>query len=166
MNINASAESVRAAGAAIGRASLFDDRITDGDAGRIAAWAEALDPFGFDQADVLAGVTKHYQAQNAPTIKVGDLIASARELRRQRAEKEKGESAAAATPPPNAAIGGLPIASADGKPIAAAYAINGAIDIACPRCQSEAGTACWNGTTKRDRKIPCLERVRAARRSA
>lgn len=154
-SINASADTVRAAAAAIGRAALFDDRITDGDPARIAAWAEALEPFGFDQGDLLAGVTKHYQAENAASIKVGDLIGSSRELRRQRAEREKGVPA----PPPNGGMAGLPIASSDGKPIAAAYAINGAINHECPRCQSEAGTACWNPTTKSDRKIPCLERI-------
>lgn len=160
MTVNASPDTIRAAGAAIGRASLFDDRITDADAGRISAWAEALDPFGFDQQDLLAGVTKYYQAENAPTIKVGDLIATARELRRMRAEREKGVPA----PPPNHAIAGLPIASADGKPIAEAYAISGAISIRCPRCESEPGTPCWNPASKQDRKIPCLDRIRAGKR--
>ncbi len=158
MQVNASEATIRAAAAAIGRAALFDDRITDGDPARIAAWAEALQPFGLDVADLLDGVTRHYQAENAPTIKVGDLIASSRELRRQRAEREKGTP----EPPKNPAIAGLPIASSDGKPIADAYAINGAISRECPRCESPAGQPCWNHVTEKDRKIPCLERTRIA----
>lgn len=162
MNVNASPDTIRAASAALGRASLFDDRITDSDAGRISAWAEALEDFKFDQADLLAAVTKHYQAQDAPTIRVGDLIASAREIRRVRGLKQNADEilSAPAITPPDGQLGGLPIAGADGPPIAAAYAVNGAIDRQCPRCKSAAGQACWNPSSRKDRKIPCAARLR------
>ena len=158
MNIDAHPETIRMAAAALSRAALFDDRVTDGDAARIAAWAEAMEPHQLPQADVLAAVTAHYQAAGADTMRVGDLIQGARSIRRDRAEREKATDAHNAWTAPNPAIGGLPIPT-DGNPVWAAYRVNDAIDRPCPRCKAKPREACRNPITRCDSKIPCLVRL-------
>ncbi|WP_353107780.1 hypothetical protein [Gordonia sp. (in: high G+C Gram-positive bacteria)] len=158
-SINASEHSITAATAALGRAALFDDRITAGDVARIAAWAEAIEPFGIEAPDALAAVTAHYQATNANTIRVGDLIAAARKIRGERAEREKGHQIAGELTPPDNQLAGLPIAGADGKPIWAAYEHYDAIELPCETCGAQPEQACINPITNQTRKIPCVSRV-------
>ncbi|AOE44338.1 hypothetical protein SEA_EYRE_58 [Gordonia phage Eyre] len=157
-----------AAGTAIARAEIFDDRVTS-DQERIQAWAEAMAPHGIDKADALAAVTAHYTAPGADTIRVGDVIAAARKIRRERAERDKGEQVAqAAITGPDRQLGGLPIGNADGEPIWDAYEEHDAIELACRTCQAKPREACVNLATHMTRKIPCLSRladgVKAARR--
>lgn len=158
--INASEDTVRATAAAIGRAALFDDKITAGDAPRIAAWAEALEPHKLAGPDLLAAVTDYYgDNKDGRTVQVSDIIRRAREIRRQRAESEK-----AADPyerrslPAGDGWAGLPI-SAAGEPVWNAYDVNGAIDRECPACHALPDNAC---ITARDQpqKIPCLARLK------
>lgn len=160
MNVDAHPHTIRMAAAALSRAALFDDRITEGDAARIAAWAEAMEPHQLQQADVLAAVTAHYQPAGVDTIRVGDVIQGARTIRRDRAEREKAAEIheASAIAPPNPAIGGLPIPT-DGKPVWAAYDVNGAINRPCPRCKAKPNEACMNPITNSATKIPCLVRM-------
>ncbi|QRY62714.1 hypothetical protein JVX90_00100 [Gordonia sp. PDNC005] len=164
-SINASEHSITAATAALGRAALFDDRITAGDTARIAAWAEAIEPFGIETPDALAAVTTHYQATNADTIRVGNLIAAARKIRGERAEREKGTQIAAQLPPPDPQLAGLPIAGADGNPIWPAYEHYNAIEIPCTTCGAQPEEACTNPITQTARKIPCVTRVSTARKA-
>ncbi|EAS0269327.1 hypothetical protein E7939_21790 [Salmonella enterica] len=160
-----SADAIRAAGTALARAEIFDDRVT-ADKARIAAWAEAMDPHGIDQADALEAVTAHYSAPGATTVRVGDVIAGARKVRRERAEREKGEQAAIAGP--DRQLGGLPIAGANGTPVWSAYEQHGAIDLPCRTCDAEPNDACVNTVTGQTRVIPCISRladgVKASRR--
>ncbi|WP_439030245.1 hypothetical protein [Gordonia terrae] len=160
-----------AAGTAIARAEIFDDRVTS-DEERIKAWAEAMAPHGIDKADALAAVTAHYSAPGADTIRVGDVITAARKIRRDRAERDKGEQVAqaAAITGPDRQLGGLPIGQADGKPIWDAYDEHDAIELPCRTCQAQPDQACVNLATGMTRKIPCLSRlsdgVKAARAKA
>ncbi|MCR8897280.1 hypothetical protein NWF34_10000 [Gordonia sp. GONU] len=147
---------IRAAGTALARAEIFDDRVT-ADRPRITAWAEAMDPHGIDQVDAIAAVTAHYSAPGAQTIRVGDVIAAARKIRRERAEREKGEQVAIAAP--DSQLGGLPIAGADGTPIWSAYEQHDAITVPCRTCQAQPDEACVNLATKMTRKIPCTTRI-------
>ncbi|MFH5209247.1 hypothetical protein ACHIPZ_13735 [Antrihabitans sp. NCIMB 15449] len=156
--LQATESTIRATAMAIGRAALFDDKITAGDRGRLAAWAEALEPIGLDQADMLSAVTAYYQANaNGRTIQVSDLIRCGRELRRDRAERDKARTAAFA--PPDTQLGALPIGGADGKPIWAAYDVNEAIERPCPLCGAEANQSCVNPVNNNARRIPCLMRL-------
>ncbi|NMM84288.1 hypothetical protein B2J88_07930 [Rhodococcus sp. SRB_17] len=88
MNINASESTVLAVAGALGRAALFDDRITAGDQARIAAWSEALEPYGIDQATMLNAVTAFYREPRDRSITVGDLTRTARDLRQSDAVSE------------------------------------------------------------------------------
>ncbi|QGJ87616.1 hypothetical protein SEA_FAITH5X5_62 [Gordonia phage Faith5x5] len=148
---------IRAAGTALARAEVFDDRVT-ADTARIQAWAEAMEPHGIDQADALAAVTAHYTAAGADTIRVGDVIAGARKVRRERAEREKGEQTAIAAGP-DGQLAGLPIGQADGTPIWPAYEQHDAITVPCRTCQAQPDEACVNLATQMTRKIPCATRI-------
>ncbi|QWY84574.1 hypothetical protein PP496_gp65 [Gordonia phage Yeet412] len=147
---------IRAAGTALARAEIFDDRVT-ADTARIQAWAEAMEPHGLDQADAIAAVTAHYSAPGATTVRVGDVITAARKIRRERAEREKGEQAAIAAP--DRQLGGLPIGDADGTPIWPAYEQHEAITVPCRTCQAQPDEACVNLATQMTRKIPCTTRI-------
>ncbi|AMS03232.1 hypothetical protein PP487_gp73 [Gordonia phage Herod] len=147
---------IRAAGTALARAEIFDDRVT-ADTARIQAWAEAMEPHGLDQADAIAAVTAHYSAPGATTVRVGDVITAARKIRRERAEREKGEQVAIAAP--DGQLGGLPIGDADGTPIWPAYEQHDAITVPCRTCQAQPDEACVNLATQMTRKIPCTTRI-------
>lgn len=162
MTINASESTVRATAAALSRAALLDDRITDGDPARIAAWAEVIERHGLEQSDLLQGVARHYDRPGTTTIKVGDLVGEARECRRDRAEREKAQPAAIAAP--DTQLGNLPIAGADGPPVPDAYEVNGAVDRPCATCKAGPMEPCINKITGSPRKIPCLARLRAPRK--
>ena len=174
MKINARAESIRAAAAAIGRAALYDDTITADDDARVAAFAEAFDPFAITPELALAAVTAHYQAEAVRSPKPGDIIAHARRIRADQAQRAQANPEARAAheraldtahglPAPDRQLGGLPIAGADGDPIPAAYATNSAIDRPCPMCEADAGDPCTNTRSGRTRKTPCLSRLKAGR---
>lgn len=152
---------IRCATAALGRAEIFDDRVT-ADEVRIASWAEAFAPFGFDQPDILGAVTAHYQQPGAQTPKPGDIIELARKIRRERAEREKATDLAALPPPaaPDPQLGGLPIGGADGDPVWSAYEQHDAILRHCPTCKAEPETACVNLATGMARKMPCTRRLK------
>ncbi|MEU1432158.1 hypothetical protein ABZ412_34330 [Nocardia sp. NPDC005746] len=163
VEISASQNAMRAAAAAWSRARIFDDKLGDADAARIAAWAESVERWRLDVSDLLEGVTRFYEGETAGrTIGVGDLLHHARESRRQRAEREKAAevrsevTAAAALP---RGYSGLPI-GAEGAPVWAAYDVHGAIDRECPRCHAEPNGACVTGRGTAQ-KIPCLERLNA-----
>lgn len=88
MIINASDATIIAVTCALGRAALFDDRITAGDEARIAAWSEALDQYGIDQATMLNAVTAFYREPRDRSISVGDLARTARDIRQHEAISE------------------------------------------------------------------------------
>lgn len=160
--INASEPTVRAVTAALARAALFDDKVTAGDAPRIAAWSEALEPHGLETHFLLDAVTRHYSDPKLDrTIRVADLIHHGRELRGQAAEAEKAaDPYERRTLPAGAGWAGLPI-PARGKPVDSAYDVNDAITRPCPRCHAEAGDYCITGGDQ-PQKIPCLPRLKPA----
>lgn len=157
---------IRCATAALGRAEIFDDRVT-ADEVRIASWAEAFAPFGFEQPDILGAVTAHYQQPGAQTPKPGDIIEGARKIRRERAEREKATGLAAlpAPPPPDPQFGNLPIAT-DGEPVWAAYEEWDAIEQPCRTCKAAVREGCINTATGTDRKIPCVSRLIDGRKAS
>lgn len=161
-DIAASQAATSAAAAAWSRARIFDDKLGEPDAARIAAWAESVDRWQLDVPDLVEGVNRYYEGETAGrTIGIGDLLHHARESRRLRAEREKAAEIHAdvvnAAALPAGGYAGLPI-NAEGKPVWAAYDVKGAIDRTCPRCHAEPGCACVTarGTAQ---KIPCLSRM-------
>lgn len=150
---------IHCATVALGRAEIFDDRVTV-DKPRILAWAEALSPFGFDTPTILAAITAHYQRPGVGTPKPGDVIAAARKIRAEAAERDKGTQIAAATEA-DPQLDGLPIAGANCGPVWAAYDQWDAIALACPHCGAGPNYACRNPITDNPRKIPCAGRSRA-----
>lgn len=92
MKINASPETIRGVAAALGLARMIDDRVGPADEGRIGAWAELVEPHKLIEDDLLEGVKVFYRNnQKAQMIQVGDLIACAREVRRERNATETVE---------------------------------------------------------------------------
>lgn len=88
-DIAASPATIRAVGAALGRGRLYDDKLGGADEGRIAAWAEAAEPYQLSHEDMLAAVTAYYtDTPDGRTMQVADLIRHARAIRRERAERE------------------------------------------------------------------------------
>lgn len=156
--INASEDTVRGITAVLGRASLFDDRITAGDAARIAAWSEAVESYRFDQADLLAAVTAHYQG-SSETMRVNDLIAASRKIRGERAEQEKARDLPEVAPPDPQSMG-LALHTT-GDPIWKAYDQHSAIDLPCETCSAGEHEACVNLATNMTRRIPCVSRLTA-----
>ncbi len=155
--MNPTRAAIAAATATLSRAAIFDDRIT-ADEHRILAWAQAIAPFSFDQPDLLAAVTAHYQQAEPRTMMPGDAIAGARKIRGERAEREKGCDLAALAPP-DPQMGGLPIGGADGTPVWPAYEQHDAISRPCPACGAQPEEACINSTTGVARKLPCMARI-------
>ena len=159
MTINASDDALRTAAAAWERARLFDDKLGAPDAGRVAVWAESISRWNLEAPDVLQGVTRYYEGErNGRTMQIGDLLFHARELRRERGEREKAREIIDAPALPNPAAGGLPIPT-EGTPVWAAYEINGAINRDCPRCDAKPDEVCIVPGTEHTLKIPCLDRM-------
>lgn len=88
MNLNASPETIRNVASAMELAQLMDDRAAHADKARIAAWAEQVDPYNLPLDDLLNGVRAYYADPRDRAIGVGDLIAAARAIRRDRNERE------------------------------------------------------------------------------
>ncbi|GAB2646204.1 hypothetical protein GCM10027169_12950 [Gordonia jinhuaensis] len=154
---------IAAAGAALSRAEVFDDRVT-ADRARILVWAEAFATYGIEQADAVAAVTAHYQQADARTPGPGDIIAHARKIRGERAERERGRNATAAISPPDSQFAGLPIPTS-GEPIWAAYEQLDAITVPCRTCGAQPDDACVNLATGTVRKIPCVARLTDGKRA-
>lgn len=159
-DINAGSTASLAAARAWARARLYDDRLGEPDAPRLAVWAEAAQRWQLDVSDLVDGVVRYYEGtEQADVIRIGDLVHHAREVRRQRAEGEKAREIheAAGELPAGDGWAGLPI-KAQGVPVWAAYDVNGAIDRECPRCRAEPGDACITARNQ-PQKVPCLPRL-------
>lgn len=91
MNLNASIDTIRNVAEAMKLAQLLDDRTAHADKARIAVWAEQVEPFELALDDLLNGVRAYYADPRERPIGVGDLIAAARAIRRDRNERESAE---------------------------------------------------------------------------
>lgn len=63
------------------------------------------------------------------------------------------------TTPSDPRFGGLPIGGGNGRPVPAAYEVNGAIQRGCGMCGVGPGEWCINVSTGSTRKIPCMIRL-------
>lgn len=155
--IAATDTSMRGAAAAWSRARIHDDKLGDPDTARLAVWAESIERWKLDAPDLLLGVDLFYEGNTTGrTIAIGDLLHHAREVRRQRAERDKAAEVHAAALPAGESWGGIP--GATGRPIWDAYDVDEAIARPCPRCHAQVNDACVTarGTAQ---KVPCLSRL-------
>jgi hypothetical protein len=73
-------------------ASLLDDRVTRADPNRIVAWAEMIHRHGLELDDLLASCQEYYARPSDRAITIGDLIARACAIRRDRTEREDDDA--------------------------------------------------------------------------
>lgn len=94
-----------------------------------------------------------------------DIVDAARAIRRDRAARQpaieesddpKAEARAEAINTWARGYVALPSGPKDRSP---AYTESGAIDMACPQCEAEAGQRCHNPITGRPARMPCLARL-------
>ncbi|AWN02665.1 hypothetical protein SEA_XAVIA_65 [Mycobacterium phage Xavia] len=88
MNLNASRETVEATMQVLKMAAILDDRVSQGDTARVAAWAEQIERHKLNESDLLDGLQAYYDAPTDRAIGIGDLIHHARQARRQRTQNE------------------------------------------------------------------------------
>lgn len=167
MNIDATPETIRATAAVLGKARLLDDKIGSPDQARIAAWAEQIEPHKLGQRDLMKAVGAFYMDNVAGrTMQVGDLIFHARQIRRERAEREPDEFREAR----QAALEAKVAAEADEKScstVALRYARpeGNPLMIRCPHCNARPGSRCSvPGTTRPPHGGMHPARLEAARR--
>lgn len=91
MNLNASADTLRAVAKVFQLAAILDDRVAQPDKARIAAWAEQVERHGLTQPDLLDGLQAFYDGPSERAIQIGDLIHHARIVRRDRTEREEAD---------------------------------------------------------------------------
>lgn len=153
----------------LGKAALFDPRFSKPDEGKALAWAQALQPHNFDTADILDAVVKFYSDNADRTLMVADVIARAKAIRRDRAQREDADARDQRANDldrrhglrsVDRQLGNLPIAGADGPPVPGAYLVNNAYERTCDTCHAEPLEPCTNTATGNARKIPCLVRLR------
>lgn len=122
----------------------------------VSFWFATLRP-DLDRQLCLEAVRSHYM-NSTEWAMPGHINTLAVQIRRDRAEREKADEIHnLAITGPNPAAGGMPIPT-DGKPVWAAYDVNGAITRTCDRCKAAPNEACWNPVTKQATKIACLVR--------
>ncbi|QBI97308.1 hypothetical protein KD930_gp64 [Mycobacterium phage Kevin1] len=88
ITINASPDTVRAIGQVLKLAAILDDRVTQADVARIAAWAEQVERHHLTESDLLDGLQAYYDSPNDHAIGIGDLIHHARNAKRSRIDRE------------------------------------------------------------------------------
>jgi hypothetical protein len=86
--INASPETVRAITQVFKLAGILDDRCSQPDKARIAAWAEQVERHKLTENDLLDGLQAYYDLPSERAMQIGDLIQHSRKVRRDRNERE------------------------------------------------------------------------------
>lgn len=86
--INASPETVRAITKVFQLAGILDDRCSQPDKTRIAAWAEMVERHKLTEPHLLDGLQAYYDGPVDRAIQIGDLIHHSRQIRRDRNERE------------------------------------------------------------------------------
>lgn len=81
------------AAAVLAKCACFDPVFSRPDAALATGWAEAFGRYDLELPDLLEAVTRHY-CESADRAMPVHLIRHARELRRDRAEREKAHQAA------------------------------------------------------------------------
>ncbi|KZM68326.1 hypothetical protein [Nocardia terpenica] len=82
----------------LAKCACFDPMFSKPDPALAVGWAEAFTRYQLELPDLLDAVTRHY-AESAERAMPTHLIRHAREIRRDRAEREKARPAALPAPP-------------------------------------------------------------------
>lgn len=145
----------------ISRAAIFDQRMAKPSPAVIDGWADEFNRYDLELHDLLAGVSAYYEIGRERVIQPGDVIRAARDIRQRRALTETTDHIRALPPgaPAHYEHGGL---NADGRPVQAAYEIDGAGHLPCPTCHAKPGEWCENTRTSNPKKIPHASRLTAA----
>ncbi|MCV7100058.1 hypothetical protein [Mycobacterium palustre] len=69
-------------------ASLLDHRVPNPDKARIMAWARQIDRHNLERDDMLDAVQAFYDRPSQQPISVGDIIETARRIKRDRLDRE------------------------------------------------------------------------------
>lgn len=88
MNIDATEEELRSVAEVLKLAAILDDRAPNADPARIGAWAEKIHAHKLKRGDLLDGLQAYYDSPSERAIQIGDLIQHARQVRRDRNERE------------------------------------------------------------------------------
>jgi hypothetical protein len=91
VKLNATEADLHAAAEALKLAAILDDRAPNADKARIAAWAEKFHQHQLHRNDLLDGLQVFYDAPSERAIQIGDLIHHARQVRRDRNEREEAK---------------------------------------------------------------------------
>lgn len=86
--INASQDTVRSITKVFQLAGILDDRCSQPDKARIAAWAEMVERHKLTEPHLLDGLQAYYDGPSDRAIQIGDLIHHSRQIRRDRNERE------------------------------------------------------------------------------
>lgn len=92
--IDATEAEIRAVAEVLKFAAILDDRAPSADKARIAAWAEQVHRHQLGRDDLVDGLRAFYDIPHDRAISIGDLIHHARQIRRDRTEREDAEAAA------------------------------------------------------------------------
>lgn len=135
----------------------------------IVAWHAVIGDL--PKALALEAVVLHHKT-NSDRIKPAHLIGIAKQIRRDRAERENADAEARSAFEDNRdhrlgiggnkALGGLPIPTI-GQPVWPAYEVNDAINRACPHCGVQPNDACVDLSSTRPTRMPCLARLKSNR---
>ncbi|MCM6776256.1 hypothetical protein NDR87_18820 [Nocardia sp. CDC159] len=82
----------------LAKCACFDPSFSRPDKALAVGWAEAFSRYDLELPDLLEAVTRHY-VESAERAMPTHLIRHAREIRRDRAEREKAHQAALEAPP-------------------------------------------------------------------
>jgi hypothetical protein len=88
MNIDATETDLRAVSEVLKLAAILDDRAPAADKTRIAAWAEKVHKHRLQRDDLLDGLQAFYDEPRDRAIGIGDLLAHARRIKRDRLDRE------------------------------------------------------------------------------
>lgn len=91
MNVNATEDDLRAVAEALKLAAILDDRAPRADRARIAAWAERVHANRIERRDLLDGLQAFYDRPQERAIGIGDLLAEAKRIKRDRLDREADE---------------------------------------------------------------------------
>lgn len=125
----------------------------------VEAWHMALADLDRDLA--MEAVVIHHKT-STERCKPAHVRSIAGGIRRRRVEAEHARRVADDTRPPALMHGSGFDLNADGHPVRDAYAVDGAINLPCPKCQAQPGHWCLNRDTGSPTRMPHIARLKAA----
>lgn len=126
--------------------SQYSDRQPEEYARELHEWTIQIAQTNLTRDELCAGVRRHYASALTPWITVGEVLSSAREVRRA---MRQGSVVAE--------LLALPAAPPSKGPVRAAY--GSAVEVECSSCGAAVGAPCVNSRTGTYRRVPCVSRM-------